>query len=56
MAHPVEEGDGAPSLRPLWALMPYLWPKGRPELRGRVIFALVCLVLSKVANATVPLS
>ena len=27
MAHPVEEASGAPSLRPLWALMPYLWPK-----------------------------
>ena len=30
MAHPVEEGSGAPSFRPLWRLMPYLWPKGRP--------------------------
>jgi ABC-type transport system involved in Fe-S cluster assembly fused permease/ATPase subunit len=50
----VEDGDGAPSLRPLWTLMPYLWPAGRPDLRGRVIFSLVCLVLAKVANATVP--
>jgi ABC-type transport system involved in Fe-S cluster assembly fused permease/ATPase subunit len=53
-AHPVEEGDGAPSLRPLWTLMPYLWPKGRPDLRFRVVFAMICLVLAKVANATVP--
>jgi ABC-type transport system involved in Fe-S cluster assembly fused permease/ATPase subunit len=53
-AHPVEEGDGAPSLRPLWTLLPYLWPKGRPDLRARVVFALVCLVLAKLANATVP--
>src|SRR6185437_10948904 len=53
-AHPVEEGDGAPSLRPLWTLLPYLWPKGRPDLKGRVAIALVCLVLAKLANATVP--
>ncbi len=50
----VEDGDGAPSLRPLWTLMPYLWPKGMPELRARVVFAMVCLVLAKVANAVVP--
>jgi ATP-binding cassette subfamily B protein len=54
MAHPVEEGDGAPSLRPLWSLMPYLWPKDRTDLKVRVVIALVCLVLSKVANAVVP--
>ncbi|HEY4943214.1 MAG TPA: ABC transporter ATP-binding protein/permease [Rhizomicrobium sp.] len=53
-AHPVEEGDGAPSLRPLWTLMPYLWPAGRLDLKTRVVIALVCLVLAKVANATVP--
>ena len=50
----VEEGDGAPSLRPLWTLMPYLWPKDRADLRARVVFALVCLVLAKIANAIVP--
>ncbi|MBV9420145.1 MAG: metal ABC transporter permease, partial [Alphaproteobacteria bacterium] len=54
MAHPVEEGDGAPSLRPLWALMPYLWPKDRSDLRARVVISMVCLVLAKVANAFVP--
>ncbi len=53
-AHPVEEGDGAPSLRPLWTLMPYLWPKGRADLKTRVAIAMVCLVLAKVANAIVP--
>jgi len=50
----VEEGDGAPSFRPLWMLMPYLWPKGRPDLKARVVFSLICLVLAKVANAIVP--
>ena len=38
MARPLtEEGNGAPSLRPLWMLLPYLWPKGQPDLRVRVI-------------------
>jgi ATP-binding cassette subfamily B protein len=52
--HPVEEGDGAPSLRPLWTLLPYLWPKGRPDLKARVGIALLCLVLAKFTNAAVP--
>src|SRR5215469_3461385 len=53
--HPVEEGDGAPSFRPLWALMPYLWPKGHPELRLRVIVAIVFLVLATAATSYSPL-
>lgn len=32
------------------ALLPYLW-----EFRGRVLFALVCLILAKIANVGVPL-
>src|SRR5580704_7393666 len=54
MAHPVEEGDGAPSLRPLWALMPYLWPKDT-GLRLRVVASLVCLALGILATAYFPL-
>jgi len=50
----VEEGDGAPSFRPLWMLLPYLWPAGRPDLKGRVVISLICLVLAKAANAIVP--
>ena len=54
MAHPLlESGDGAPSLRPLYMLLPYLWPKGRPDLRLRVVVSLVCLafaILATVAN------
>src|SRR5215469_16305233 len=53
--HPVEEGDGAPSFRPLWALMPYLWPKGHPELRARVVIAIVFLVLATAATSYSPL-
>jgi ATP-binding cassette subfamily B protein len=54
MAHPLlESGDGAPSLGPLYKLLPYLWPKGRPDLRLRVVVSLVCLafaILATVAN------
>lgn len=37
-------------LRNLRAMLPYLW-----ELRGRALFALICLILAKVANVGVPL-
>ncbi|HEX3810150.1 MAG TPA: ABC transporter ATP-binding protein/permease [Rhizomicrobium sp.] len=57
MASPIltEEGDGAPSLRPLYMLSPYLWPKGRPDLRWRVVISLVSLVLANIATAVSPL-
>jgi ATP-binding cassette, subfamily B, heavy metal transporter len=50
MAHPVEEGSGAPSFRPLWRLMPYLWPKGRPDLKARVILSIGFLILAIAAT------
>src|ERR1700754_2817821 len=46
---PTEEGDGAPSFRPLWMLMPYLWPKGQPELRARVFASIFFLILATSA-------
>src|SRR5665213_39281 len=49
-----EEGDGAPTLRPLWMLLPYLWPKGRPDLRWRVAVSLLCLVLAILATTAFP--
>jgi ATP-binding cassette subfamily B protein len=54
MAHPVEEGDGAPSLRPLWTLMPYLWPADA-GLRLRVVVSLLCMMLGIVATTYFPL-
>ena len=50
MAHPVEEGNAAPSFRPLWRLMPYLWPKGRRDLKLRVVFSIVFLMLGIIAT------
>ncbi len=54
-AHPVEEGDGAPSFRPLWMLLPYLWPKQQPELRLRVFASVFFLVLATMATTVSPL-
>ncbi|HEY4075392.1 MAG TPA: ABC transporter ATP-binding protein/permease [Rhizomicrobium sp.] len=50
MAHPVEEGNAAPSFRPLWRLMPYLWPAGRSDLKARVILSIGFLVLAIAAT------
>jgi ATP-binding cassette, subfamily B, heavy metal transporter len=55
MAHPVEEGNGAPSFRPLWRLMPYLWPKGRPDLRARVVVSVLFLILATGCTSVSPL-
>jgi ATP-binding cassette subfamily B protein len=54
--HPLlESGDGTPSLRPLAMLLPYLWPKRRPDLRFRVVASMFCLLLAIGATAVSPL-
>jgi ATP-binding cassette, subfamily B, heavy metal transporter len=58
MAQPnpmLESGDGTPSLRPLYMLLPYLWPKGRLDLRLRVVASMGCLLLAIGATALSPL-
>src|SRR5580698_5284343 len=53
--HPLlEAGDGTPSLRPLYMLLPYLWPKGHPELKLRVIGSLVCLAFAILMTTVSP--
>ena len=37
------------------SLLPYLWPAGNTVARLRVVAAVVCLVLAKVATVAVPL-
>src|SRR3984957_15998114 len=54
MAHPVEEGHGAPSLNPLWTLMPYLWPRDI-GLRLRGVASLLCMSLGILATFYFPL-
>ena len=55
MAHPIEDGSGAPSFKPLWRLMPYLWPKGRPDLKARVLVSVVFLILATGFTSVSPL-
>ena len=35
-------------------LLPYLWPRGEWTIRARVVIALVCLVIAKLATVIVP--
>ena len=42
-------------LRTIRTLLPYLWPKGEPELRLRVVLALTCLLAAKAATVYVPI-
>lgn len=43
------------SLRTFATLLPFLWPQGRPDLKTRVLLALLSLILAKAANVMVPL-
>ncbi|GGF09795.1 ABC transporter ATP-binding protein [Aliidongia dinghuensis] len=43
------------SLATLGTLAPYLWPPGEWGLRFRVILAVCCLVVAKIANVFVPI-
>ncbi|MEN2990138.1 ABC transporter ATP-binding protein/permease [Tistrella sp. BH-R2-4] len=36
-------------------LLPYLWPRGRPDMKIRVVLAVLALLLAKAAMLTVPL-
>ena len=36
------------------ALLPYLWPQGRSDLKARVVFAMILLVGSKVVTIFTP--
>ena len=42
-------------LRTIRTLLPYLWPRGSLEMRGRVVLAMLLLVGAKVANVYVPI-
>ncbi|HEY1962094.1 MAG TPA: ABC transporter ATP-binding protein/permease [Rhizomicrobium sp.] len=56
MARPlIEEGEGTPSFRPLWRLLPYLWPKGQAGLRARVFASLAFLAVASVITSVMPL-
>jgi ABC-type transport system involved in Fe-S cluster assembly fused permease/ATPase subunit len=46
--------DGSPSLIPLFEMLPYMWPTGRPDLKFRVVVSMILLVLAKVVTVAVP--
>ncbi len=51
---PLASERGGGHLATLRQLLPYLWPKGRPDLRWRVIVALIALFASKVVTVWAP--
>ena len=42
-------------MRTIIRVAPYLWPKGQPEIKYRVIFSMLALILSKVVAVYTPL-
>jgi ATP-binding cassette subfamily B protein len=48
------EGGGDEQLATLKAVLPYLWPPGRSDLKLRVVLALVSLILAKVITVLTP--
>ena len=49
-----DDGPGRSHWRTLATLMPYLWPRGRWDLRIRVIVAMTLLALAKIAIVYIP--
>ena len=45
--------DGS-TLRTIRNLWPYMWPSDRPDLKARVVYASIFLVLAKLVTAVVP--
>ncbi len=37
-------------------LLPYIWPEGRPDLRMRVVYASIALVIAKLITVCVPIT
>jgi ABC-type transport system involved in Fe-S cluster assembly fused permease/ATPase subunit len=52
--NPLANERGSGHLATLRQLLPYLWPMGRPDLRWRVIVALIALFASKVVTVWAP--
>ena len=52
---PAADSSSRSHVQTLLTLLPYLWPRGLPELRLRVVVALALLLAAKIANVSVPL-
>jgi ATP-binding cassette, subfamily B, heavy metal transporter len=48
-----ERGETLRTVRNLW---PYMWPSGRPDLKRRVVWAFLVLVVAKIITVLVPYS
>src|ERR1700722_8075682 len=46
--------EGGALWRTLYQLWPYMWPSERPDLKARVVMALVLLLAAKLATIAVP--
>ncbi len=51
---PVLPGRPRSTWQTIVSLLPYLWPKGDPAMRVRVVLAMGCLILAKVATVYIP--
>ena len=51
---PVPEGGTTGGWNALRSLLPYLWPRGAPSLRLRVVLAMVMLLAARVATVYIP--
>jgi ABC-type transport system involved in Fe-S cluster assembly fused permease/ATPase subunit len=52
--NPAEENRSDSSWQTLKSLLPYLWPVGRMDLKGRVVVAMLSLLIAKSVNVSVP--
>jgi ABC-type transport system involved in Fe-S cluster assembly fused permease/ATPase subunit len=55
MKQPPDATQRSGDLATIRALLPYLWPKGEPGLRTRVVLSLLCLLIAKLATVYVPI-
>ncbi|RKF06211.1 ABC transporter ATP-binding protein/permease [Oceaniradius stylonematis] len=54
MSDKTVSADSGATLRTILNLWPYMWPDGRPDLKARVLWALVYLLLAKLVLMLVP--
>jgi len=59
LGHQPDDGPGAPDTpaghwQVFRRLVPYLWPPGRSDLRGRVVLSAVLLIAAKLITVTTP--
>ncbi|WP_306024633.1 ABC transporter ATP-binding protein/permease [Oceaniradius stylonematis] len=54
MSDKTVSADSGATLRTILNLWPYMWPDGRPDLKARVLWALLYLLLAKLVLMLVP--